>query len=414
MNTTGSLRVVLAAVGSRGDVQPMLALAQAFAARGHVPVIAAPPDFGDWVRSLGFEFAPVGSDIQAFLASDPGVMTGNPFKAAAAGARYFKSEIPQQFTQLRQVCRGADAIVWAGLAAVAPSVAESLGLPVLATLFTTCMIPSDLHPPPTVPRHGMPRWVNRLLWGLDRVFAQRLLGVPLNAARATVGLPPVRLREHLLQHGRLVFAVDETVLPPDPKWDPQAIPYANYIYFDDPRVLDPELEAWLDAGEPPVFIGFGSMSGEGTGRMDSVIVEAMAAVGKRCIVGAGWAGLGGSTLPAGWRVVRDVPHQQLFPRMAAVVHHGGSGTTAQALRAGVPQVILPLLLDQYHHAHRLALAGLAPKAKRMEHITAPELAAAIQAALALPPGPRTAVAGRLRGSDGRGQVVQRVEALAGA
>jgi UDP:flavonoid glycosyltransferase YjiC (YdhE family) len=97
-----------------------------------------------------------------------------------------------------------------------------------------------------------------------------------------------------------------------------------------------------------------------------------------------------------------------------VVHHGGSGTTAQALRAGVPQVLLPLILDQFHHAHRLHLAGIAPRPVPMEKITAAELAGAIQAALELPAGPRQAAAARLRASDGREEIVQRIEAMVAA
>ena len=110
-------------------------------------------------------------------------------------------------------------------------------------------------------------------------------------------------------------------------------------------------------------------------------------------------------------MVGEVSHQTLFPRMAAVVHHGGSGTTANALRAGVPQVVLPLILDQFHHAHRLQLAGLAPKAASMEKVTAQQLSAAIEAAIAMPPEPRQAVAARLRASDGAGAVADALEAL---
>jgi UDP:flavonoid glycosyltransferase YjiC (YdhE family) len=142
-----------------------------------------------------------------------------------------------------------------------------------------------------------------------------------------------------------------------------------------------------------------------------MIVEAVSATGRRCIVGAGWAGLGAGALPPDWRVVRDAPHALLFPRTAAVVHHGGSGTTAQALRAGVPQVLLPLILDQFHHAHRLHLAGIAPRPVPMESITSVELAGAIRTALELPAGPRQAAAARLRASDGRGEIVRRVEAM---
>jgi len=190
-------------------------------------------------------------------------------------------------------------------------------------------------------------------------------------------------------------------------------PYANLIYFDDPAPLDPELDAWLADGEPPLFVGFGSMSGKGTDRVEGMIAEAVAASGRRCIVGAGWAGFGAGALPPGWRVPGDAPHALLFPRTAVVVHHGGSGTTAQALRAGVPQVLLPLILDQFHHAHRRYLAGSAPRPVPMEKITAAELSRAIQAALELPAGPRETAAARLRASDGRKEIVQRVVARRG-
>ena len=163
-----------------------------------------------------------------------------------------------------------------------------------------------------------------------------------------------------------------------------------------------------------MFVGFGSMSGAGTDRVERMIVEAVSATGRRCIVGAGWVGLGASALPPGWRVVRDAPHALLFPRTAVVVHHGGSGTTASALRAGVPQVLLPLILDQFHHAHRLPLAGIAPRPVPMEKITATELAGAIQAALELPEGPRQGAAARLRASDGRGDIVQCIESMVAA
>jgi UDP:flavonoid glycosyltransferase YjiC (YdhE family) len=163
-----------------------------------------------------------------------------------------------------------------------------------------------------------------------------------------------------------------------------------------------------------VFVGFGSMSAEGTDRVGRLIVDAIAATGRRCIIGAGWAGLGAGSLPAGWRVVREAPHALLFPRVAAIVHHGGSGTTASALRAGVPQVVLPLILDQFHHAHRLHLAGIAPRPVPMEDITAAELGAAIMTALEMPEGPRLAAAERLRASDGRAEIVRRLESLAAA
>ena len=379
-----SLRVVLATVGSRGDVQPMLALAQAFIARGHVPLIAAPPNFETWVRGLGFEFAPVGVDIQVFLAEHSDALTGNPLKMLKETSRYFNEQMPLQAQQLKPLCDDADAILYGG---------------------------SSQHPPISIPWHGLPDWMNDLLWRANRLLSDSLGLNTLNAVRASFRQPPVdHLRRYLFEEHPLVIAADEVLFPPDPLWQGR-YPYANFIFFDDPAPLDPELDAWLADGEPPVFVGFGSMSGKGTDRVERMIVEAVSATGRRCIVAAGWAGLGPGALPPGWRVVRDAPHALLLPRTAAVVHHGGSGTTAQALRAGVPQVLLPLILDQFHHAHRLHLAGIAPRPVPMEKITAAELSGAIQAALELPASPRQAAAARLRASDGRGQIVRRVEEM---
>jgi vancomycin aglycone glucosyltransferase len=406
-----SLRVVLATVGSRGDVQPMLAIAQALVALGHSPLVAAPPNFEGWVKSLGFEFVALGADMQVFMQENRHGMSGNPLRMLGSMSRYFSEQVPVQVNQLLPACRDAQAILWGGLALAAPSVAEHSRLPVLGVLYATCMLPSSQHPPPTVRWHGMPDWMNDMLWRANRLLGDKLLGGTLDAARAGIGLPPVDgVRRHLMEECRLVIAADEVLFPPDPAWQGR-YPYANFIYFDDPAPLDGELSAWLDDGEPPVFVGFGSMSAEGTDRIGRMMVEAVSATGRRCIVGAGWAGLGAGSMPAGWRVVREAPHALLFPRVAAVVHHGGSGTTASALRAGVPQVVLPLILDQFHHAHRLHLAGIAPRPVPMESITAAELADAVGRALALPEGPRLAAAERLRSSDGRAQIVRRLEMM---
>ncbi len=406
-----SLRVVLATVGSRGDVQPMLAIAQVLVAHGHTPLVAAPPNFENWVKSLGLEFAPLGADMQLFMQDNREAISGSPLKMLKGMSRYFSEQIPVQVKQLVPICEGAHALLWGGIAVAAPSVAERLRLPILGVLFTTCMLPSSRHPPPTVSRHGMPDWMNDLLWRANRLVGDKLLSGTLSKARASIGLPPIQgVRHHLMEECPLVIAADVVLFPPDAAWQGR-YPYANFIYFDDPTPLDPELDAWLADGAPPIFVGFGSMSAEGTDRIESMIVDAVSATGRRCIVGAGWAGLGAGVMPEGWRVVREAPHALLFPRVAAVVHHGGSGTTASALRAGVPQVVLPLILDQFHHAHRLYLAGIAPRPVPMESITAAELSDAIRTALQMPEGPRLAAAERLRASDGRAEIVQRLEML---
>ncbi len=413
MSPTRSLRVVLASVGTRGDVQPMVALARALAARGHVPLLLAPPNFAEWAASLGLAFQPIGPDVRALMASQPQLLGGNPWRAYRAVRDFFKDETPRMASQLLDACRHAEALLWSGGVLCAPAVAEHLQLPALGVLFSTCSVPSGRHPPPTSTRHGRPAWVNRLQWALLGALMWRPIGGPLNRQRQRLGLPALSLGRQLFDGPALAMACDPLLFPPDPAWGGR-IPSVGFVFFDDPAPLDPELSDWLDAGPPPVYIGFGSMSGAGPSRIEALIVEAVQSVGRRGLVGAGWAGLGGLALPPGWRRVGDVPHARLFPRVAVVVHHGGSGTTAAALRAGVPQVLLPLILDQYHHAHRLHQAGLTPRPVPMERISAAELAASINAALQAPAGPRLAAAARLQGSDACGEIVRRIETMAGA
>jgi|CXWL01.1.fsa_nt_gi UDP:flavonoid glycosyltransferase YjiC (YdhE family) len=405
------MKVTLATVGSRGDVQPMIALAQALQRRGHQPLIAAPPNFEKWVRSHQVPFAPLGCDMQAWIAENAKLVSGNPIKLFKGMTQYFNEHLPAQFRDLVAAGQGTDAIVIAGLAFSGPSVAEHLKVPILAVAYTPSILPASAHPPPTIPWHGLPAWMNDLLWRASNFVGSTMVLDALNEGRARLKLEPVvNLGPHLYEEAPFIIAADELLFPPDAGWN-ERHRYANFLYYDDPSPLDGELDAWLKDGEAPVFVGFGSMSGDGIDRVAAMMTQAIVKSGRRCLVGAGWSGLGGGELPKGWRQVREAPHALLFPRMAVVVHHGGSGTTANALRAGVPQVILPLILDQFYHAHRLHVAGLAPKPTPMESITASKLAAAIEEALALPGGVRQATAERLRASDGAGQIVSRIEAL---
>jgi UDP:flavonoid glycosyltransferase YjiC (YdhE family) len=414
LNAPRSFRILLAAVGSRGDVQPMLALAQTLAARGHQVRIAAPPDFEYWVANLGFAFSPVGGDVQAYMRQNQQAMTGNTFKMLRESLRYFKSETPVQARDLLNASANSEVLVYAGLAAItAPSVAERLGIPAIGVQYTTAFIPSSDYPPPTIAKRNLPRWVNSLIWRVDRMFGKWFLLGTLNEVRAEHFLPPVAdFWTQLLFTYPLVIAADEALFS-SASSAPQKHPYANFLFFKDTTFLDSELEDWLNAGPPPVYVGFGSMSGQGTNHVEALIIEAIQATGHRCLVSAGWAGLGAGTLPLDWRVIREAPHDKLFPRMAVVVHHGGSGTVAQVLRAGVPQVVLPLLLDQFHHAHLLHMAGLAPRPVPMEKVTAAELSAAIQESMSLPAEAREVVAMRLRESDGCTDLAIRLETIIG-
>lgn len=389
----------------------MFALARALVQQGHHAHVAASPNFAGWAAQLGLPFTSIGCDTQAWLAANPQCMTGDPLRMMQGMRRFFGEELPGQFDGLLEAAQGSAAIVCGGLALSAPSVAEHLGVPVLGIAYSPCVIPGRDHPPAMVPWQNLPRWVNSLIWSMTHRFSQRTFGTPINAGRARLGLAPVGMFDHLCRQLPWLVAADRAILPPSSEWSAR-VPYASFLYYEDERSLDPDLDAWLAAGDAPVFVGFGSMSGAATARMGGLLRQALAGGGRRVLLGSGWAGLGAGDLPPGWRTVGDVPHARLFPRVAAVIHHGGSGTMATALRAGVPQVVLPLILDQYHHAACLQRAGLAPRAASLEKTTAEGLRLAVDAALAMDVRPMRAAALRLASTDGAALVVGHLEQLA--
>lgn len=399
------MRIVLATIGTRGDVQPMIALAQAAEKRGHQALLACPDTFGEWVRSMGVEHAALGEDLSAHMAAG-----GDAIQKSLAGMKqYFREQLAIQAPRLLELTRGADAIVSTAMAWSGPSVAEKLHIPALL-LLPSSLAPSRLHPPPLFPSYGWPQWVNGLLWWASDAAQNSLMGQPLNEARAIIGLGPIaQFTRHLFVDTPAVIAADETFLPADPAWRAR-YPYSGFLFMDDPTPLDPALDAWLREGEPPVCVGFGSMAGKSPDRVGALLAEALS--GRRVLVLGGSARLFANGAPTGFHVVSGAPHAKLFPRVSVVIHHGGSGTTAAALRAGVPQVILPMMLDQFHHAHHAARMQLAPKAPSLAKVTAKSMAEAVTEALALPEAPRRTMAERLGTRDAGTAIVERLEAMA--
>jgi len=381
------MRVVLASIGTRGDIQPILAAAQALRRRGHEALVACPPSFAAWVRALGFEHRALGDDTLARMAAQT--------ERSSLGdvRRYLAERLPLQFPALVELARGADAIVSTGMALGGTSAAEALGIPSLKLTLSTPPLPTAAHPPPVVPWRGLPGWINRLLWRLFGALQERMMRPLVNAGRARIGLPPLAdLGRHLFTDTPTAVAADEELLPPDPTWAPR-FRYTGFLFLDDPAPLDPALDAWLRDGAPPVYVGFGSMEGPARAAVVERLRRAIEETGRRCLVG------------------REAPHHLLFPRVAAVVHHGGAGTTAAALRAGVPQVVLPIALDQFHNADALRRAGLAPPSPPFARVTPRSLQRALAGALELPAAPRLRMAERVQRSDAGATLTAMVESL---
>jgi vancomycin aglycone glucosyltransferase len=402
------MRALITAVGSRGDVQPMLTLALEMRRRGHDVLVHAPSDFEAWAGELGVPFRSSGANTQEILNEHREAIGGNPIRVLRALRDILFREIPRAFGQTMEAARGADVIVTAAQFA-AHSVGEALRIPSMTVMYAPTVLRSAYHAPLLGKMQGLPRWLNRMRWKVADAGTHMLLGGVLNEERAKLGLAPVaNVSRHLFEERPVLMACDSVVGPAPPDWKGYDVTMTGPWYYDDASALDARVEAFLDAGPPPVYVGFGSMTNPDASRLTRAILEG--AGGRRLLLAKGWAGIGGGSLPASVMVVEGpMPHAKLFPRVAAVVHHGGSGTTAAALRAGAPQVIVPHIVDQYYFAHRLERLGIAPAGIPIGKLTPERLARGIGAAIALPAAPRMEAVARLKDGDGVRLAAQAIE-----
>ncbi|HYM35480.1 MAG TPA: glycosyltransferase, partial [Steroidobacteraceae bacterium] len=179
----------------------------------------------------------------------------------------------------------------------------------------------------------------------------------MNEQRARLGLKPVKNLLRNLMTDRPLLAAD-SVLGPAPMSDGLEIVQTGAWFFSDPTPLPESLEKFLASGEPPIYFGFGSIPNKTPSQTSKVLIEAARALGRRAIISQGWAGLDSVDDGDDCISIGPVSHEKLFPRVAAIVHHGGAGTTAAAARSGRPQVIVPHLLDQFYWRHRVQALGI--------------------------------------------------------
>ena len=351
------MRVLLSTIGSRGDVQPLVALALELRALGQEVRMCVPPDFREWIDGLGIPVTPIGPELRRLTAATPPATPAPPSPERVR--QMMEGTVATQFETVAAAARGCDMIVAAtALQIAARSVAEAMGIPYVFAAYCPTVLPSPHHAPIPLGMLGEtpPATAdNRELWALDARRWNENWGPLLNAHRAPLGLAPVDdVRGHIFTDTPWL-AADPTLAPwPDPA-DPAVFQPGAWILPDE-RPLPPELEAFLGAGEPPVYFGFGSIRAPGD--LGRVMVQAARALGRRAIVSRGWADLSPVDDGPDCLAIGEVNQQALFERVAAAVHHGGAGTTATAALAGAPQVVVPHIYDQHYWARRIHDLGI--------------------------------------------------------
>jgi UDP:flavonoid glycosyltransferase YjiC (YdhE family) len=380
------MKITILSVGTRGDVQPYIALGLGLRAAGNDVRIAAASNFEQFVREYGLEYAQLEGNFRELMETDTMqqlMARHNPIHAYHEITMMLRHILESFAADSWKVCQDTDAVIFSTVAVTGYHVAEKLNIPScwapLQPINRTRSFPSVIFPMSNN-RNGMINWFThiaeeQLAWQPSRRF--------INAwRRDTLGLEPLPLigPNSFLEkrHYPVIYGYSPTVLPKPSDWG-DWIHVSGYWFLDHPKDWQPPtgLVNFIKAGKPPIYIGFGSMNNREAKKMTQIIVDAVTLGKERAVLATGWGSLADVNLPDTIYKVDAIPHDWLFPQMAAAVHHGGAGTTAAALRAGIPSVIIPHIMDQTFWGQRVFDLGVGPQPLPRKKVTVERLAKAI-------------------------------------
>jgi sterol 3beta-glucosyltransferase len=384
------LKITIFAAGSRGDIQPCVVLGKGLQDAGYQVRLAAPENFAAFVQNHGVGFYPLRWDVQQIMASDTvrqfmETGGGNPLKSIRVMRSLTAPVVMSMAQDAHTACSGADALICLGVfSSFGYSITEALRIPMIH-VEPAPLLPTRAFAAPSWPLQRDLGGLHNYLSGLAMLQVVWLWYHPfLRDFRQYLGLSPYTAARFLrmLRSTPMLSAYSPSLIPHPPDW-PDSVHVSGYLFLDSETAwqLPRELEAFLEAGDPPVYIGFGSMAGRNPQGLARVVSQALAESGQRGLLLTGWGGLRAELLPGNLFVVESAPHSWLFPRMSALVHHGGAGTTAEGLRAGVPAVVVPFAFDQPFWGARLKALGLGPQPVPVKKLTADRLAEAISTAV---------------------------------
>jgi len=362
-------RIIVASLGSHGDVHPFIALSQALQARGHDVRLIAPATYEELAKSEGLTFVPIGNpELFEYHSSRPELW--HPTRGFEVVAEAVGALLEPYYTAIVQNHQpGKTILVLSSLALSGRVAQEVLNVPTITVHLSPAILRSARNPaktPPVPVASWMPRVWNRFIFRMvDLLIVDRVLARPLSEFRKSLGLPPVHriLNQWIHSPDRVIGLFPPWFAPPPDDWPAQTV-LTGFPLYDEADVtpLDPELQDFLKAGEPPLAFTPGSAMRHGD-EFFAVAVDVCRKLGRRGLLLSRHDRHMPADLPAGVRHVAYVPFSRLLPHCAALIHHGGIGTSAQALAAGIPQLVVPMSHDQPDNAmklHELGVAEIVP------------------------------------------------------
>lgn len=385
------MTIVIIAIGTRGDVQPLTALGLGLQAQGHAVRLLVGANFRAWVEERGLATATTGVDMQGMMDSRWGrewsERGANPIQQLRAMQGLIDEFGWELAGDIWRACQGATAVIGSFTTdPIVTSIAERLGVPQISALLQPATLATrDGAAAMDAPRPNRISWLNYVTsryivepvgWRLNRRLIARL-------RREVLQLRPQSWRAYraAFRQALVLCGYSRQIIPHPADWPPNVHTTGYWFLPGDEEWQPPAaLTDFLAAGPPPVCLGFGSMTASDPAQLTDLLVRATKRSGQRAVLLSGWAGLGDAKLPPDIFPLAAAPHGWLYPRMSAVVHHGGAGTTAAGLRAGVPSVLVPHLGDQFHWGRRIAALGLGPAPIPRRNLTPERLGNAIRLA----------------------------------
>lgn len=429
------MRILIATIGTRGDVQPYLALARGLKAAGHDVALCTCERYAPWIRQFGVTHLPLDDSLLVLLESPAGRLLIGQLDSVWGGLKTARSVLQQVRPMNERLVADAwaaseawrpDVIIYHPKLFCMPAISARRGIPaVLAPLIPMQVATGDA-PFWGMPRLPLGRSYNRLTWRIVESLTE--LGTRGYLRKWRKAHDPHGLSRHSspsqLQPNdpiTVLHGYSDAVSPRPNDW-PLHAHVSGYWFLDDS--VDSNGAAWqppsallnfLEKGPAPVYIGFGSMASADAAATTARILEAVAHAGVRAVLARGWGGLVDAALPTNVFALDEAPHAWLFPRMAAVVHHGGAGTTAAGLRAGCPTLICPFGLDQPFWGHRIAALGVGPAPLPQKRLNAESLGAALTELVSQPrfKEAATRIAAAIQAQDGVATAVALIERATG-